>query len=100
MDAIQRGAPPKDLQLLDGLPTQKGAKQAAKAENMVQMPMRQQHAGEVPETRARLKDLALRALTTIDQEAVFIVLDDQRREAALGRWRGGRCAEKEDLKQG
>jgi len=38
--------------------------------------MCQQDAVEVFETGTRLQDLALRPLATIDQEAVFVVLDD------------------------
>ena len=48
------------------------------------MPVREQDAVEVLEAGARLQDLALRPLAAVDQEAVFVVLDDLGGESALG----------------
>ena len=40
------------------------------------MPMREQDLGQVLEPCARLQDLTLGTLTTIDQKTVFIMFDD------------------------
>ena len=51
MDTIQCGTTPEDLKLLDGLPSQKGGEQAAEAEDVIEVPVRDQHARETLETR-------------------------------------------------
>jgi hypothetical protein len=99
VDTIQRPAAAEDLQGLDRLPAQKGAQQAAQAQYVVQVPVGQQDARQVPETHARLQDLPLGSLSAVHQKAVFIVLDNLGGEAAPRRRRGRRRAKKEDFKQ-
>ena len=61
---------------------------------MIEMSMRQQDAGKMLETHARLQDLTLRAFAAIDQKTIFIVFDDLCGKSALGgRGRSG-CAKK------
>ena len=99
MHAVQRQAPTVDLKLLDGLPAQEGAQQAAQSEYVIEVTMRQKDPRQVPETHACLQDLALRPFPAIDQESILVVLYDLRRQAAPGRRRGGRSAKKQDLEQ-
>ena len=80
---VECGAPAEDLQFLDGFPAQERAEQTAQAQDVVEVPVRQQHARQVPEAHAGLQDLPLGALAAIDQKAIFVVLDDQRGKPRL-----------------
>jgi hypothetical protein len=66
---------------------------------VIEVAVRQQDAGEVPEADSRLQDLTLGALAAVDQKTIFIVLNDLRGEAAPSRGRGCRSAKKKDFKQ-
>ena len=59
--------------------------------------MRQQNIGETAEAGAGAQQLALRPLAAIDQEALAAGAHQQGRQAALGRGRGRRRAEKSQL---
>ena len=99
MHSVQRGAASEDLKLLDRLPAKKRAEQAAQAEDVVEVTVRQQHARQVAETDARLQDLALRAFAAVDQKTILVVLHDLRRKAAPRGGRGCRSAKKQDFEQ-
>jgi hypothetical protein len=43
---------------------------------MIQVPVREQDAGQALEAGARLQDLALCALSAIHKKAVFVMADD------------------------
>src|SRR3972149_9515335 len=53
-----------------------------------------------PEADARTQDLALRPLAAVDQEPVVAETHDLGRKAAMNGRGGGRCTEKNDVKQG
>jgi hypothetical protein len=59
----------------------------------------EQDSREVFESQPRLQDLPLCALTAIDQEAIFIMLDHLRRKPAVSRGRGSGGAEKKNFEQ-
>ena len=50
---------------------------------MIEVTVRQQHAGEAFESCAGLQDLALRSFAAIDKETVFIVRHDLTGQAAI-----------------
>ncbi len=99
MDPVEGGAAAEDIQLLDRLPAHECGHQTGQPEDMVEVTMRQQDAGQVLEPGTRLQDLALGALPTIHQKSIFIMFDDLGRESPLGRRRGSGCAEEEYFKQ-
>ena len=63
------------------------------------MTMRDQEPVQLAEPHPRFKDLPLGAFTAVQQKAVFVVLDDLRRQSAVNGWRGGGGAEKNYFKQ-
>jgi hypothetical protein len=80
-----KGIPPaENFELINRFPTQKCAEQAAQAEDMIEVPMCQQYARQMPEACARLQNLALGTLTTINQKTIFIMCDDLGGKSALG----------------
>ena len=86
MNAIERRTTTEDIKLINGFPAQECGHKPAKPKDMVKVAMRKKDAREVLETAARLQNLALRALTTIDQKPIFIMLDNLGRKAALRGW--------------
>src|SRR5688572_6994105 len=99
MDTVERGAAAEDIQLLNRFPAQECTEQAAQPQDVVEMPMREEDAREILKARARLQDLTLCPFTTIDEKTVFIMFDDQSREAAFGGRRGGGSAKKKYFEQ-
>jgi hypothetical protein len=99
MNAIERGTPSEDIELIDRLPAQERGHQPAQPKDMIEMAVREQDACKVLETSARLQDLALCAFTAIDQKTIFVMFDDLCRKTALCRRRGCRSAKKEYFKQ-
>ncbi len=77
VDAVERGASAEDLKFVNRFPTQECAQQSAQTQDMVEMPVRQQHPRQVFEACAGLQDLALRAFAAIDKKTIFAVFDDQ-----------------------
>lgn len=75
MDAIDGAAPGEYLQLFHRFPTHQGGDQPCQSEYMIEMSMRDQNTVEAFKSNARLKNLALRTFATVDQEAVFIMLN-------------------------
>ncbi len=99
MDPVQRGATAEDIQLVDRLPAHERGHQPAQSQDVIEMAVGEQDAGQVLEPRARLQDLTLGAFTTIHQKTIFVVLDDLGRESPLGRRRGSGCSEEEYFEQ-
>jgi hypothetical protein len=99
LDTFERGASAKDIQFLDRFPAQERAEQTSQPEDVIKMPMRDQYAREVLESRAGLKDLSLRAFAAINQKTIFIVFDDLCRKPASCGGRGCRGAKKKYFEQ-
>jgi hypothetical protein len=51
---------------------------------MVQVPVRQQDAGQALETGSGLQDLALRSFSAVNEEAVLVMADNSSRKSTLG----------------
>ena len=64
---------------------------------MIEMRMGQQHMAEPAKSGPGAQDLPLRALAAIDQKPLSAGADQQGRQAALGRGRARRGAEKGQL---
>jgi hypothetical protein len=99
MHSIERGTPAKDIEFIDRFPAQERGHQSAKPEDVIEMTVRKKDAGEILEARARLQDLALRALTAVDQKTILIVLDDLRGKTAFRGRCGGGSAKEENFEQ-
>ena len=67
-----------DLHLLDRLPAHERGKQPGQPQDMIQVAVGDQDVVQALETDPGLQDLALGAFAAVDQEAVFIMLDDLR----------------------
>src|SRR5512135_561660 len=98
MDAVQGPLAAIDVHFLNRLPTHEGGEQPCQPEDVVKMSMGDQDMAEILKAQAGLQDLALGALTAIDQEAVFIVLDDLCRQSTFGGGGRGGSAQEDDLK--
>ena len=86
------------MDFVERFPAAECREQAAQAENMIEVRMRQEDPVEALEADAAAEDLALRAFAAIDQETLFAGQDRQRRQAAIDRRRGGRCAEEDQAR--
>ena len=95
--ALQRPHAPIDLHVLHGFPAPKRAGQSAQAEDMVEMPVRQQDVVQPLEANAAAQELPLGAFAAIDQEAVFAVNQHRCRQPTLCRRSGGGGAEKDQF---
>src|SRR5712672_2325805 len=76
------------------LPQSQSRKEAGNAEHVVEMPVRQQEPAEPPEAGAAPEQLALRALPTIDNDAMAAGFHQKAWMIALRRWDAGRGSEK------
>jgi len=63
------------LNLFHYLPAEKGGNKPSQTQNMVKMSMRQEDLIKSFKANTSTKDLSLCSLTTIDEEAVFFMLD-------------------------
>jgi hypothetical protein len=78
VDTFKGPSASPDLQAIDGFPAHESGKQPRQTEDVIEMPVGDQDPVETPKSDPRLQDLALRSLTTIDQEPVISITDDLR----------------------
>jgi len=76
VDTIERGAPAKDIELIDRFPSKKGTEQTAQSEDVIEVSVCEQNVVDILKPRARLQNLSLCAFAAIHQKAIFIVFDD------------------------
>src|ERR1041384_4981764 len=96
-DKTHRLAAAADPQSLAQIHEAQRCDEAAQAQHMIEMGMRQQHMAEPAKAAAGAEHLPLRPLAAIDQEPLAAGLDQHRRQAAFGRGRAGRGPEKGHL---
>ena len=92
VNAFQRPGAAPDLQFFDRFPSGKGGKQPSQAQDVVQMAMRYEYSIEPPETDPGSEDLALSALTTVDQDAIVAEANNVSAKPAVYRRGRSRCA--------
>ncbi len=66
---------------------------------MIEMTMREQNTIYAFESETRLQNLSLRAFTTIDQEAIFVMFDHLRRKPTSDGGGSSGCAKKDNFEQ-
>lgn len=98
MDAVERPFTTIDVHLVDGLPAHERGKQSRQSKDVVEMPVGDENVIQILESDSGLQDLALRALTAVNQETVLVVLEDLRGKSAFGGRGGGGGAQKDDFK--
>ena len=76
MDALEGVATGVDLERFDRFPAHEGREQATQSEDVVEMSVGNENPVQAAKPDARLKDLPLRPLSTVDQEAVLTVGDN------------------------
>jgi hypothetical protein len=81
-DSLHGMPPGVDLEPVDRFPAHEGRKQACQAQDVVEVTVRDQNPIQSSKTDSGLQDLALRALTAVNQESLLTVADDLRREPA------------------
>ena len=73
----------EDVQLFQCFPAAQRAGKTAQSQNVIQMAMGQEDAIETAKAQPATQELALRALATVDHEAMLVTHHQRGREAAL-----------------
>ena len=76
-NTIQCPTSAEDFKLINCFPAHERADQAAEAEDVIEVTMRQQDARQMPEADTGLQNLTLCAFAAVNEKTIFVVRDDK-----------------------